>query len=161
MSRVRRVQYSISQMVSDSMPLGQSFQLQITKLRTIEIKHFAKYFLSWHCLFVCFEMVLWLSEVSSLCQRLRFRHLLYLCRKSFEVYCNHITEWMNLFLYREGACLGFGLVVSSLCKEGLADSRDHVTNLYHKLVDRLNEQCKDPGQKLQVRLRRSEKSSLL
>ncbi|XP_027059446.1 focadhesin-like [Pocillopora damicornis] len=49
----------------------------------------------------------------------------------------------------EGACLGFGLVVSSLCKEGLADSRDHVTNLYHKLVDRLNEQCKDPGQKLQ------------
>ena len=51
---------------------------------------------------------------------------------------------------REGACLGVGLAVSSLCKESLVDSRVHVTNLYHKLIDRLTEQREDPDQKLQV-----------
>jgi len=48
----------------------------------------------------------------------------------------------------EGACLGVGLAVSSLCKESLVDSRVHVTNLYNKLMDMLTEQD-DPGQKLQ------------
>lgn len=55
---------------------------------------------------------------------------------------------------REGACLGLGLAVSSMCKESLVDSRVHVTNLYHKLIDILNEQCSgDPDKKLQVDLR--------
>jgi len=48
----------------------------------------------------------------------------------------------------EGACLGLGLAVSSLCKESLVDSRVHVTNLHNKLMDMLNEQD-DPDQKLQ------------
>ena len=39
--------------------------------------------------------------------------------------------------------------MSSLCKESLVDSRVHVTNLYNKLVDMLNEQD-DPDQKRQV-----------
>lgn len=56
----------------------------------------------------------------------------------------------RIFSRREGACLGLGLAVSSLCKESLVDSRVHVTNLYNKLMDMLTEQD-DPGQKLQVR----------
>ena len=55
----------------------------------------------------------------------------------------------RIFSCREGACLGVGLAVSSLCKESLVDSRVHVTNLYNKLMDMLTEQD-DPGQKLQV-----------
>ncbi len=55
------------------------------------------------------------------------------------------------FIRREGARLGLGLAVSSLCKESLVDSRVHVTNLYNKLIDMLNEQGGgDPEQKLQV-----------
>ena len=53
------------------------------------------------------------------------------------------------FFLREGACLGLGLAVSSLCKESLVDSRVHVTNLYNKLMNMLNEQD-DPDQKIQV-----------
>ena len=59
---------------------------------------------------------------------------------------------MGFFFGREGACLGLGLALSSLCKESLIDSRVHVTNLYHKLIDMLDEQSEDSGQKLQVRL---------
>lgn len=55
----------------------------------------------------------------------------------------------RIFFRREGACLGLGLAVSSLCKESLVDSRVHVTNLHNKLMDMLNEQD-DPDQKLQV-----------
>ena len=51
--------------------------------------------------------------------------------------------------HREGACLGLGLAVSSLCKESLVDSRVHVINLYNKLMDMLTKQD-DPDQKLQV-----------
>ena len=53
------------------------------------------------------------------------------------------------FFRREGACLGVGLAVSSLCKESLVDSRVHVTNLYNKLMNMLNERD-NPDQKLQV-----------
>ncbi|XP_022783954.1 focadhesin-like isoform X5 [Stylophora pistillata] len=59
------------------------------------------------------------------------------------------TAFSNDLDNTEGACLGVGLAASSLCKEGLIDSRVHVTNLYHKLVDSVNEQCDDPDQKLQ------------
>lgn len=55
----------------------------------------------------------------------------------------------RIFFRREGACLGVGLAVSSLCKESLVDSRVHVTNLYNKLMNMLNERD-DPDQKLQV-----------
>lgn len=67
-------------------------------------------------------------------------------------YCGfHCNNIRTFFSHREGACLGLGLAVSSLCKESLVDSRVHVTNLYHKLMDKLNEQDdRDPDQKLQV-----------
>ena len=50
----------------------------------------------------------------------------------------------------EGAILGVGAALVSLCKEGLVDSRVHATAMHHKLRALLVEHEKDPGLKLQV-----------
>jgi len=49
----------------------------------------------------------------------------------------------------EGACLGLGLALSFLCKESVVDSRVHVTNMYHKLMNLLDEHNADLDQRLQ------------
>ena len=53
-------------------------------------------------------------------------------------------------LFSEGACLGLGLALSSLCKEGIVDSRVHVTSMHQTLMDLLGDAQEEPDQKLQV-----------
>lgn len=46
--------------------------------------------------------------------------------------------------------MGLGLALSFLCKESVVDSRVHVTNMYHKLMNLLDEDNADLDQRLQV-----------
>ncbi|XP_032233940.2 focadhesin [Nematostella vectensis] len=50
----------------------------------------------------------------------------------------------------EGACLGMGVALSSLCHENIIDSRVHLNTIHQKLQGVLDEHLGDPDQRLQT-----------